>query len=122
MKEKISKLHIPFVVIMFVALACIITALCLCDYKFDVPFVQVWQANMPSMILAAAFVALNLVLIISAIVLRIKNDEVTKSEVTLAFQITVVLILEIVLCVPIFIIWIIEKIHDAASKRKNETI
>ncbi len=112
-----SKLYILFLVMIFVALACVITALCLCDYNFKTAFVDVWQANKPSFILAAAFVALNIALIISAIVLR-----VTKSEVSLAFQVATVLLLEVILCVPILIVWIIERIHDAVSDRHREVI
>ena len=117
-----SKLHIAFVIIIFVALACLVTALCLFDYNFDVRLVVMWQANMPSLILAGAFVVLSLVLIISAIVLRVKNDELTRSEVGLSFMIAAVLLLEIILCVPIFILWIIESIHDAVSNAKREQI
>lgn len=122
MKKSSSKLHIAFVVMMFAALICFIVSLCLFDYKFDAPFIDIWQANMPSFILMAVFAALNLILIISAIVLRVKNNERTKSETSLAFQITVVLILEIVLSVPLLIVWIIQKIHDAVSYRKRENI
>ena len=117
-----SKLYILFLVMIFVALACVITALCLCDYNFKTAFVDVWQANKPSFILAAAFVALNIALIISAIVLRVQNDELTKSEVSLAFQVATVLLLEVILCVPILIVWIIERIHDAVSDRHREVI
>lgn len=117
-----SKLYIFFVIMIFAALACMITALCLCDYRFDVPFADVWQSNMPSFILAGGFVALNIALIIAAIVLRAKNNELTRGEVALAFQITVVLLLEVILCVPIFIVWIIERIHDAISEARCEKI
>lgn len=117
-----SKLHIAFIVMIFVALASIITALCLFDYKLDAPFEAIWRNNMPSLILAGVFVALDLSLIISAIVLRVKNDEQTRGEVLLAFMIVIVLLLEAVLCVPIFIVWIIEKIHDAISNAKREKI
>ena len=105
-----SKLYILFLVMIFVALACVITALCLCDYNFKTAFVDVWQANKPSFILAAA------------LVLRVKNDELTKSEVSLAFQVATVLLLEVILCVPILIVWIIERIHDAVSDRHREVI
>ena len=117
-----SNLHIAFVVIIFVALASIVTALCLFDYNFNASFVEIWQANMPSIILAGVFVIGDLTLIISAIVLRIKNDALTRSEVGLSFMIAAVLLLEIILCVPIFILWIIERIHDAISDAKRETI
>lgn len=117
-----SKPHIAFVVMIFVALASIIVALCLFDYNFNVSFAEMWQANMPSIILAGVFAAIDLTLIISAIVLAIKNDELTRSEVWLSFMIVTVLLLEIILCVPIFILWIIERIHDAVSDAKREKI
>ncbi len=122
MKKSGSKLHIAFVIMMFIAFICFIVSLCLFDYNFNSPFIDVWQANMPSFILMAVFAVFNLILIISAIALRVKNDERTKSETSLAFQITAVLILEIVLSVPLFIVWIIQKIHDAVSNRKRENI
>ena len=117
-----SNLHIAFVVIIFVALASIITALCLFDYNFDVSFDTMWQANMAAIILAGVFAVCDLTLIISAIVLRIKNDELTRAEVGLSFMIVTVLLLEIILCVPILILWIIERIHDAISYAKREKI
>lgn len=117
-----SNLHIALVIIILVALACLVAALCLFDYNFDVSFVEMWQANIPSLILAGAFVALNLVLIISAIKLRVKNDELTRSEVGLSFMIAAVLLLELILCVPIFIMWIVERLHDAVSTHKNKKL
>ena len=120
--KTISKLHIPFVVMIFVSLACIVTALCLCDYNFNGAFADIWQANMPSFILAGASVALDLALIIAAIVLRVKNNELTRAEVGLAFMIVILLLLEVVFCVPIFLMWVIESIHDAVSKARREKI
>lgn len=117
-----SNLHIAFVVLIFVALTSIITALCLFDYKLDAPFETIWQNNMLPIILAGVFVAIDLTLIISAIVLAIKNDELTRSEVLLSFMIATVLLLEVILCVPIFILWIIESIHDAVSARKSKKL
>lgn len=117
-----SKLHIAFIIMMLLALVSVIVALCLFDYNFDSTFEEMWLRNTPSFILAGVFAALNLVIILSAIVLRIKNDELTRSEVNLAFLITAVLVLETVLCVPIFIAWIVELIHDEISRRKNETV
>ena len=117
-----SQLHIAFVIFILMALASFITALCLFDYNFDVSLDKMWQANMPTFILLGAFVVLNLILIISAIVLRIKNDELTRSEVSLSFMIAAVLLLEVVLCVPIFIVWIAELIHDAISARKRDNV
>lgn len=117
-----SKLYIPYVVMIFAALACLIAALCLCDYDFNGAFADVWQRNMPSFILAAVCVALNLVFVISAIVLRVKNNPLTRDEVALAFEVVIVLLLETILCVPIFIAWIIERIHDAVSDKHREKI
>ena len=117
-----SKLYIPYVVMIFIALACLITALCLCDYDFNGALAEIWQRNMPSFILALAFVALNLIFVISAIVLRVKNNPLTRDEVALAFEVAIVLLLEIILCVPIFIVWGIERIHDAVSDKHRENI
>ena len=121
-KKGSSKLHIAFVVMMLAALACFIVALCLFDYNFDVPFLAMWQANMPSIIIFGVFAAINIALIVSAVVLRVKNDESTKSEVLLAFMITAVIVLETVFCAPIFIVWIAELIHDAIRDVKHERI
>lgn len=117
-----SKLHIAFVIVILASLACFITALCLCDYNFDSPFKDVWQANTAPFILFGASVLLDLILVISAIILRVKNDELTRSEVGLAFMIAIVLLLEVVLCAPIFIAWIVETIHDAVANSKRERI
>ena len=117
-----SKLYIPYVVMIFIALACLITALCLCDYDFNGALAEIWQRNMPSFILALAFVALNLIFVISAIVFRVKNNPLTRDEVALAFEVAIVLLLEIILCVPIFIVWGIERIHDAVSDKHRENI
>lgn len=106
----------------FIALASIITALCLFDYKLDAPFETIWQNNMLPIILAGVFVAIDLALIIAAIALRIKNDKLTRGEVGLAFMITIVLLLEVVFCVPIFLLWVIENIHDAISDRKSKKL
>lgn len=120
--KTMSKLHIAFVVMIFISLACMIAALCLCDYDFGMPFADVFQANMPSFILAGISVALDVALIIAAITLRVKNDSLTRSEVGLSFMIAIVLLLEVVLCVPIFIVWVIERIHDAVSDKRREKI
>lgn len=117
-----SKLYILFVVMIFVSLACFIAALCVCNYDFSGDFVSVYNANKAFFILAGVSVDLDVALIISAIVLWVKNDELTRSEVSLAFQVAIVLLLEVVLCVPIFIIWVIEKIHDAISYTRRENI
>ena len=117
-----SKLYIPFVVMIFIALVCLIVALCLCDYDFNKQFTDVFQSNMTSFILCGVSVALDVALIVAAIVLRVKNDELTRSEVGLAFEVAIVLLLEAVLCVPIFIVWVIEKIHDAISDARREKI
>lgn len=117
-----SKLYIAYVIMIFIALACLITALSLFDYNFNGAFNEVWQRNMPSFILAAVCVALNLIFVISAIVLRVKNNPLTRDEVALAFEVAIVLLLEVVLCIPIFIVWIIERIHDAVSDKHRERI
>lgn len=121
-KKESSRLHILFVVMILAALVSFIAALCLFDYDFDVPLSAMWQANMPSFILLGVFAAINIALIVSAVVLRVKNDELTKSEVPLAFMITAVIVLETVFCVPIFILWIAELIHDAIRDFKHERI
>ncbi len=121
-KKESSRLHILFVVMILSAFVSFIAALCLFDYEFDVPLSAMWQANMPSFILIGVFAAINIALIVSAVVLRVKNDELTKSEVPLAFMITAVIVLETVFCVPIFILWIAELIHDAIRDIKRERI
>lgn len=122
MKKTASKLHIFYVVIMLLALGAIIAALCLFDYKFDVTFATMWQNNMIALILAGAFALLNIIVVLSAIILRIKNDELTRGEVKLGFMVTAVIVLEVALCVPLFLIWLIQLIHDAVSRRKREIV
>lgn len=122
MKKTASKLYIFYVVIMLLALGAIIAALCLFDYKFDVTFEQMWQNNTIALCLAGAFVLINVIIILSAIILRIKNDALTRGEVKLGFMVTAVIILETVLCVPIFLIWLVQLIQDAVARRKRESI
>lgn len=117
-----SKLHIVFIVAIFVSLACMITALCLFSYNFDASFAEIWQADMPALILCGSSLVLDLALIVSAVILRVKNDERTRGEVGLAFMIAIVLLLETALCVPIFVVWVIERIHDSVSMRRRETL
>lgn len=90
------------------------------DHYESFVLITIWNINYVSFILFGAFVVLDLILIVSAIVLLIKNDELTRSEVGLSFMIAAVLLLEVMLCVPIFVLWIIERIHDGVSTRKNK--
>ena len=122
MKKTSSNLHIPYVILMLSALGCIIAALCLFDYKFNVDFATVWQNNAAALILAGVFVAFNLVIALTAIILKIKNDDLTRGEMSVAFLITVLLVVEIILCVPIFLIWLGQLVHDAIVRRKRENV
>ena len=122
MKKTSSNLHIPYVIIMLLALGCIIAALVLFDYNFAVSLAEMWQNNMIALILAGVFVLLNLVVALTAIILKIKNDELTRDEMKVSFLITVIIIVEVVLCVPIFLIWLVQLIQDGIARRKHENI
>lgn len=117
-----SKQHIFYCILFLLSLGCLITAFATFDYNFAADFVSSFKANILAYSFAAAWLIMILVVVVAEICLRVKNNEETRGEVALGFQITAVIVLEVALCAPIFIIWIIEKIHDAISDRKREIV
>lgn len=78
--------------------------------------------SMVSYILFGITGVLALVQIIAAIVYACKKNRADLDELVLAYEIVAIVIALIVLAVPIFFIWIIEKIHDAVSAKHSANI
>lgn len=111
---KQSDRHICYGIVVTLMLAYFIAAMCM--------FFAANDRSMVTYILFGVTGITVLVQIIAAIVYACKKDKDGMEELQLSYQVVAVTLLIIVLCVPIFIVWIIEKIHDAISNRKSENI
>lgn len=75
--------------------------------------------SMVSYILFGVTCVLALVQVIAWIVYACRKDRTDLEELQLSYQLVVLILALIILCVPIFFLWIIEKIHDAVSMKRS---
>ncbi|MCM1533120.1 MAG: hypothetical protein NC099_00530 [Corallococcus sp.] len=120
MKEKTPKTYIFYCIVLIAVVVCFVVGMCLFDFSCELTWENVTTANLVSFILFSVTVLGAVVLIFSAVITRAKKDKSACDEVELGCQLAFVLIAITVLCIPIFLVWVCQKIHDAISARNKE--
>lgn len=111
---KQSDKHICYSIVVMLMLAFFISAMCM--------FFAANDRSMVSYILFGITGVMVLAQVIAAIVYACRKDKNSMEELQLSYQVVALVLLVVILCVPIFFIWVVEKIHDAVSYKHRENI
>lgn len=63
-----------------------------------------------------------LIQVLAAVIYACRKDKDGLDALQVAYAVVALIILVTALCVPIFFIWIIERIHDAVSAKRSQEI